>query len=304
MNKYLKAVLSLLCAIVMACYVPIIAADAMPESCSLTLEYIDEDAGPLDGCTFRLYHIADGNMNDYRLMEEFIDKQEEVDQVDWYNAEDVADLAVDLSEYITNDDIEPAQTGTTDQEGRLSFNGLSIGLYLTIGDQLSKDGWIYTPQPTLIWLPCVNPDGGLDYDPVCTLKYEKTPEEVKPETISIFVEKVWVDDGNHPSSVTVQLLCDGEVYDEVTLNAENDWRYTWENLEADHDWQIVETDIPDGYTARVTRDGFYFTVTNTKKLPQTGQLWWPVPAMLGAGLLLLIFGVVLRKRGRSVTNAD
>ena len=32
------------------------------------------------------------------------------------------------------------------------------------------------------------------------------------------------------------------------------------------------------------------------KLPQTGQLWWPVPALTAAGLLLIIWGL-LRRRG-------
>jgi len=37
-------------------------------------------------------------------------------------------------------------------------------------------------------------------------------------------------------------------------------------------------------------------VTPPNKLPQTGQLWWPVPVLLSAGLLLLLIGVVRRKR--------
>ena len=32
------------------------------------------------------------------------------------------------------------------------------------------------------------------------------------------------------------------------------------------------------------------------KLPQTGQLWWPVPVLLMAGLLLIIFGWVCRRK--------
>ena len=32
-------------------------------------------------------------------------------------------------------------------------------------------------------------------------------------------------------------------------------------------------------------------------LPQTGQLWWPVPILAGAGVLLMLVGLVLRRRG-------
>ena len=35
------------------------------------------------------------------------------------------------------------------------------------------------------------------------------------------------------------------------------------------------------------------------KLPQTGQLWWPVPVMLAAGVMLLAAGILLRRRNRS-----
>ncbi len=34
-------------------------------------------------------------------------------------------------------------------------------------------------------------------------------------------------------------------------------------------------------------------------LPQTGQLWWPVPVLLGGGALLILLGVLLLKRRRS-----
>ena len=67
----------------------------------------------------------------------------------------------------------------------------------------------------------------------------------------------------------------------------------------------------------VTREGITFVVTNTydedvpdeptpispsepdepePNLPQTGQLWWPVPLLICAGLLFVIVGLV-RRRG-------
>jgi LPXTG-motif cell wall-anchored protein len=32
------------------------------------------------------------------------------------------------------------------------------------------------------------------------------------------------------------------------------------------------------------------------KLPQTGQLWWPIPMLVCAGLLLIIIGLLRRRR--------
>ena len=35
------------------------------------------------------------------------------------------------------------------------------------------------------------------------------------------------------------------------------------------------------------------------RLPQTGQLWWPVPLLVLAGIVLVLSGVILRRKGRS-----
>ena len=129
--------------------------------------------------------------------------------------------------------------------------------------------------------------------------------------------KVWEDEGHtkkRPAEITVQLLCDGEVYEEVALNQEINWRYTWDELESGHKWKLVEKDQLENYKVAVTKEGVTFVVTNTYKddtpatpgtpgtptsprLPQTGQLWWPVPLLLACGLLLIVFGLV-RRRGK------
>ena len=115
----------------------------------------------------------------------------------------------------------------------------------------------------------------------------------------------------------MQLLKDGEVFDTVTLSAANDWRYTWDELDESFKWTVAEKELED-YTVLVTREGTTFVVTNTydegtpenpaqpenpgkpgnPALPQTGQLWWPVPILVAGGLLLIVIGV-LRRRGNT-----
>lgn len=114
----------------------------------------------------------------------------------------------------------------------------------------------------------------------------------------------------------MQLLRDGSVYDTVTLNADNNWRYTWSNLDNSYQWTVVEKEC-DGYNVVVSREGVTFVVTNTYQpettpptepstpttssakptLPQTGQLWWPVPMLCFAGLLFIVVGLIRRRRG-------
>ena len=84
---------------------------------------------------------------------------------------------------------------------------------------------------------------------------------------------------------------------------------------------MAESAVP-GYTVAITEEGVTFRVENTYRpeepdnpdipdeppplgpgdqpneptLPQTGALWWPVPLLAAAGLLLLTVGLLLRRR--------
>ena len=86
------------------------------------------------------------------------------------------------------------------------------------------------------------------------------------------VLKVWEDDGNkdkRPDEIVVQLLRDGRVYDNVTLNEGNNWRHIWTGLDADSRWRVVEYETPKGYTVAVDRQGITFVMTNswTEEIP-------------------------------------
>ena len=104
-----------------------------------------------------------------------------------------------------------------------------------------------------------------------------TPEDFKKPTVSYTVTgvertvvKVWAGDTEavRPTKAVVQLLKDGALYATVTLNAENDWTYTWSKLpEYNQDgtkiaWSVAEQEIAN-YDVVITQDGTTFTVTNT-----------------------------------------
>lgn len=76
--------------------------------------------------------------------------------------------------------------------------------------------------------------------------------------------KVWTGDTeNHPDSVQVQLLKNGEVFDTQTLSAANQWVYTWGGLDQDDTWDVQEVAI-EGYTTTYTREGNDILITNDK----------------------------------------
>ena len=103
-----------------------------------------------------------------------------------------------------------------------------------------------------------------------TVEYPK-PE---PEVTDISVKKVWDDEEDkdklRPEEIQVQLFADDEVSGEpVILSEENDWAFTWENLDKEKDgkdirYTVRELEIPEGYTA-VSDDvrGGIIIITNT-----------------------------------------
>ena len=214
-------------------------------------------------------------------------------------------LAQTLDAYVARDTLTPLLSQKTGEDGMVSFEGLSPGLYLVLGESYTQDNTVYTPSPMLFYLPGQGEDGGWEYKVTASCKFDQ--EETTDATVFRKVQKVWKDSGNQskrPEMVFVQLLENGAVVDTVALSEENNWEYTWEGLDASSRWQVAETNVPDGYTVTVTQEGTLFVVTNTypgktpSKLPQTGLLWWPVPLLACAGLALVIAGAAARRRGR------
>ena len=94
-----------------------------------------------------------------------------------------------------------------------------------------------------------------------------------PEKTSVSVVKVWDDannqDGLRTETIQVQLKAgDNSIGDEVTLNAANNWSYTWNDLDkkeagVDIDYRVVEVKVPTGYQVSTSVDAAKnFTITN------------------------------------------
>ena len=143
---------------------------------------------------------------------------------------------------------------------------------------------------------------------VTTITNEKNETPVNPDSnknpVNITVNKVWSNDdaNSRPSSASVTLYNGGTAYATVELNASNNWSYTWEKLDGKGNWQILETNIPNGYTPSYSVSGSTITVTNTKSLIQTGQNNLPIMICGGLGIILVILGVIVfskKKRGKA-----
>ena len=115
--------------------------------------------------------------------------------------------------------------------------------------------------------------------------------------------------------VTVKLYANNEFAESTTVNA--DGTYKFENL-LKYEGGVaieytVEEVVPADYTVSINLQGTAFIITNTAKeppptpppsptpppkIPQTGQLWWPVPVLMLIGMGLLAMGIIWRKEDR------
>ena len=124
---------------------------------------------------------------------------------------------------------------------------------------------------------------------------KKTPSKPDPDPsypLDVVVRKVWSSDDmkDRPDSVTVTLYNGDVPYETVRLGAWNNWTYTWKDLSAYGNWQVIESNIPKGYVPSYSVSGNVVTITNTRSLIQTGQLNWPIWVLGGAGLVLVSLG--------------
>ena len=262
--------------------------------------------------TFRIYRVADVSETvRFTLCGDFArytDLQALLDDAAW------DELAMILDARVIRDGFAPAASGRTDANGVLAFHGLRPGLYLVMGDTYRIGNTTYYPQTALVSLPGLRADDTWDYAPVMTPKFSSERDPEIPKT-GISVQKIWVDAGaenERPVEITVQLMKDNTVVETVTLNAANNWRWSWTGLPVGYQYRVVETNVTYGYSDSYSREGdtavivneYTFDIPDEKppldkpKLPQTGQLWWPVPLLMAAGLALVLIGLI-RRRGVS-----
>lgn len=191
-------------------------------SISLTFTYYDETAHKTfpvtGGYSVGLYKVADFVIDDgykFRTDERFSAAGEipaTDEALDSANQKLAADMAVIAAGY--DYDVKPQ---AMNEEGKVYFDGLEVGLYLVKQAEKGSGDKAYTIAPFLVSIPARNTDGTLNYDVDATTKPVQIDKKIPPKP-------------DHP-------------------------------------------DKPH------------------RRLPQTGQLWWPSMLMGAAGALLVIIGL-------------
>lgn len=280
---------------------------------SLSLLYQIRGSG-VAGLKVHLYRVAEiSETADFTLSGDFAGYPVELGDLQTSSAWEAA--AETLAAYAAADGHTALRDASSGAQGEVTFGELQTGLYLVVTDLWRQGRKRIAFDPFLISLPSLNEEDAWVYDVQAFPKGEsyQTSGPGGDDKITYQVVKHWEDadqDAHRPKNVTVEIRKDGEWYSTQTLSSENSWAYTWRARDDGSTWWVVERDVPDAYQVQVSRDGTMLTVTNRytgpgspgqepgDKLPQTGQLWWPVPLMAAAGLVLFGAGwaMCIRKK--------
>ncbi len=100
---------------------------------------------------------------------------------------------------------------------------------------------------------------------VTITNHKPTPIIPPPQIpgVDVTVDKVWDDNdfSGRPESITVNLYKNGKLYDTEEIDEDDDWTYTWEDLNPYYKWTVEEEEIP-GYIASYRKTGRNVTITN------------------------------------------
>lgn len=168
---------------------------------------------------------------------------------------------------------------TSGETGRLYFNGGAASIRLSHGESVTLSGiplgTSYTVTERAAQDMRVSSTGseGAIKGTGHMAAFVNTMTQAYTDLI---VRKAWNDANDaqklRPQSVTVDVTRNGQTITTLTLNAANRWTQTLtqlsmfdDNGEA-YDYDVVENDVPEGYTASVVTRGTTFTVINTHRI--------------------------------------
>lgn len=300
----------------------------LTEKGSIALTLQESEAGdPVSEAGFTVYKAADAGISGsnlvYTYTDAFADNGMSLDDL---NAEGLADH---LSAYADEQGVEGVAEQTTGDDGTALFDGLETGLYL-VRQTTDTDGY-YTLSPFLVSIP-MSEDGVWNYDVTAQPKVEAKPS-TPMKMRWMRARFVWDQQGEAPVSIMAGLYRNNELYDTQALTADNDYTYTWENLDSASTWSISEQNVPEGYEVVYSQDGSTVTIrhktgsessgnttgtgTNSSgsgssgtgssgtagKLIHTGQLNWPIPVCAVSGIVLFTIGWIVENRKRNHKDA-
>ena len=236
----------------------------------------------IEGANIKIYKLAEAYSKNSNLAFSY---HEDLEQCQKNIEEEI--LNEETLKCIYNSNLITENENTNDL-GYVYFDNLDLGLYL-IEQTNAVEGYSKI-DPFLVYIPQVENNNWI-YD------IKATPKTDIIRLMDIIVEKKWdiVNSSTRPNEVTIELLKDKEVIDTIVLNDENNWTYTWYQIEESDLYEVLEKNVPEGYTDTYRQEGNKFIVTNTKTLVQTGQNILIIELLAIFGLIFITTGLIVNK---------
>ena len=255
---------------------------------SISVALVSQDGlDSMEGAELSVFHIAtvmadeNGTLS-YAYTDAFSDCGAELDD---------PELVKKLELFVSGNEI-PARKIVTDSQGKAACENLPLGLYF-VKQTGNVEG--FAPCTSFLVTVPIKTENGYQYD------VDTSPKTDVTRMVNITIKKVWNTDKSTAiaQNVTVQLLRNEELVQTATLSEGNDWQVMYADMPESDGYSIVEVNVPKGFTATYTQEGYTFTVTNTPSLAQTGQLIWPIPVLAMAGLCLIAVGTMVLRKTRN-----
>lgn len=296
-KKQLKTIckrLLSICVILMLFIASALPCIAASTECKLTVSLEDDEKKAIDGLTVFICKIADINNTDYYPSEGFENSGISIAAI--VNDPSAANAKA-IFEFVKEKDIH--SLSAISSSGVAEFIAIEQGIWLVY----CEDNGAYSFNPYIVFLPYAE-DGTLHYEISSAPKTQINT----PNNKSIYVVKKWEDKNNaakkRPNEITVELKQNGIIIDTAILSEDNGWAYTFTELSNDGKYEVAEKTVQD-YSVKYSGDsenGFIIINTyNGEKLPQTGQLWWPILIISTAGIAFILLGIIelgTRKNGK------
>lgn len=268
------------------------------ERCSILTDYKYNDT-PLDDVEFRVYQVTALNEDyEHELLEKFEDFDIDFDQLTdnsyWIQ------LINNLENYINYEMLQPDRIFLTDDTGQYNLEDLDVGMYLIQAEVLEKNNQLLYSEPILIIVGNYD-DSNEEW--IYDYTIEPKISVMSLEMYNLTVTKVWENTNSAlliPTEIQVELHCNGEVYDVITLSETNGWTYTWYDMDPLQSWGVNELTEVEDFEVDYKIDIQEFTITNTycgtsdEELPQTGTSAYLITIFSGIGLVFLLLGVLLK----------
>ena len=224
---------------------------------------------------------ANGEVINYTITEDAVAEYTTV--IDGYNVTNTHEIEkIEISGTKTWDDND-------DQDGKrpesITINLLADGEIVDSKEVTANTNWSYTFEDLDKYeageeiVYTITEDAVAEYTTVI-VGYNVTNSHT-PEVITISGEKTWVDndnqDGKRPSSITINLLADGEIVDSKEVTAETNWSYTFVDLPKYANGEVINYTITEDAVAEYTTVIDGYNVTNTheiEKIEISGTKTW------------------------------